>query len=375
MTMPNAIQAVHLIGGDLACAAESPARALRDYSAGALPSWPRQPVPGYPGVERPYACLHDALDADQALDQVLTSALDQAGLDRRARQEAAVILGTSSLDIGRDERRSRERLRTNPDAPLLEDARWGFMLAHLCQKHGLNGPQYTFNTACSSSANALLYAQRMLSLGTVPAAIVIGFDVYTGISFSGFHGLMLLAREHYRPFDAEREGIVIGEGVAAAVLSRSDDRALARLDGGQSAIDPTGVTVASEDSLVTVMQGALDACAAVEPFAIKAHGTGTPGNDSTEAAAIHRVFGDGHPPFFSIKGGLGHTLGACGLAELLALMDCRNQGFLPASIAFRSVDDALPVQPLANPMAFEGGPLLLNYFGFGGNNTSLVVTL
>jgi 3-oxoacyl-[acyl-carrier-protein] synthase I len=375
MNTPYSLQPAHVIGRGLACTADNPAERLRQWSDGTLPQWSSVAVPGYPSVERPFGFLHGKEDPVDALDRVLDESLREAALGSTERRNAGIVLGTSSLNIGHDEADCAQRIDSGVEPMLLEDARWGHMLDETCARHGLRGPQYTLNTACSSSANALLYAQRMLSTGVVPAVIVIGFDAYTGISFSGFHGMLLLSQAAYRPFDARREGIVLAEGAAAAVLVRADERAEARIDGGHSAIDVTGVTNASEDSLASVMDSALKPFSPESIRAIKAHGTGTPGNDSAESAAIQAVFGGHVPPLFSIKGGLGHTLGACGLVELLALMDCRKAGFLPASIGYEQADDSLPLQAMDKAMDFDGGRLLLNYFGFGGNNSSLVVSL
>jgi len=383
--MPKTILPVHIVAHAMACPLADPAAAFR---AGDAPPWTELPVPGAPETKRPYGFLHQREAPEQALDRVLDQALRQAGLSQSERADAPVLLGTSSLNIGQNEHRVMDQLQQTEAPPALEDARWGYMLDSHCRTHGLSGPQTTFNTACSSSANALLYAQRILSLDLASAVVVIGFEAYNGISFGGFHGLMLLSSDDYRPFDPHREGIILGEGVSVAVLRRDDTRALARLDGGDTAIDFSGVTVASEDSLVSVMTSAIDKAGAAGEVvqAIKAHGTGTPGNDQAEANAIHRVFGDSAPPYFSLKGGLGHSLGACGLVELLTLTACREAGFLPASMGYRSQltettapdepIESLPLTPLAENRPWpRSGSLLLNYFGFGGNNTSLVVTL
>jgi len=373
MTKPAQIQPVYLIGQGLACTQASPADFLGRQES---PDWSQLPVGGHQDIHRPYGLLAGRECPMAALDRVLSQALDKAGLDTDKRRDAAVILGTSSLDIGRDEQRIADALSAGEETAILEDARWGFMLDELCRRHGLKGPQYTFNTACSSSANAMLYAQRILSLDLAPAAVVIGFDAYNGISFGGFNSLMLLSSQAYRPFDLRRDGIVISEGVAAMVLSRHSDRAMARFDGGHTSIDTSGITVASEQSLMKTMQHALHATGAQsDVLALKAHGTGTPGNDSAESNAIFKTFDGAPPPFFSLKGGLGHAMGACAAVELLVLLDCAKAGFMPASIGYEERDPELLAEPSRERLDFNGGRLLLNHFGFGGNNTSLVVSL
>lgn len=380
MNIPAPLQPVHVIGSAAAGRLTAPAATLTGRNPG-LPAWTHIPVPGHAGVTRPYGHLAGGEDPFDALDRVIDEAVTEAGLDQSQRRRAPVLLGTSSLDIGRDEEKLAAAVAQGRRPPVLEDARWGRMLAAVCRRHGINGPQYTINTACSSSANALLYAQRLLSLDLAPAVIVLGFEGFNRVSVGGFHSLMLLAQDAYRPFDRRRDGIILAEGAAAAVLSRDDSRSRVRIEGGHSAIDPTGVTVASRESLEAVMREALGtnpeqrAEIRASIRAVKAHGTGTDGNDSAEARAIDEVFDGTPPPYFSLKGALGHTMGACGLLELSALAGVSGNGVLPASTGCEQPDPELPQAPLDAPMSFGGGRLLLNYFGFGGNNTSLVVTL
>jgi len=372
------LQAVHISAYAWACPQQDPTGLLKE---GRQPEWSSVEVPGHPGTSRPYGFLNGREQPEAALDRLISDVLASAGLSDNTRRNMPVVLGTSSLNVGQQEQRLAEDLKNHDQPPVLEDARWGHMLEIHCRRHGLKGPQSTINTACSSSANGLLHAQRLLSLGLADAVLVLGFEAYNGISFGGFHGLMLLSPNEYRPFDAHREGIILAEGVAAAVVTRSDRRSQACLHAAFSNIDCSSVTVASEDSLVTVMEEALALSGQDRVDAIKAHGTGTAGNDHAEASAIQRVFGQQSPPYFSLKGALGHSLGACGLTELLSLMDCRQAGFMPASLGYLSnaVDDpatALAMEPAVRSMPWnDTQTLLLNYFGFGGNNTSMVVSL
>jgi 3-oxoacyl-[acyl-carrier-protein] synthase-1 len=129
--------------------------------------------------------------------------------------------------------------------------------------------------------------------------------------------------------------------------------------------------------MAQVMEGAM-AAAGVERDAIaliKAHATGSESNDAAEAAAMRRVFADALPDFTALKGALGHTLGASGVLELIALLTCLRRGVVPPTAGFMQQDAALGVAPLMQPKTFEGGPVMCNYFGFGGNNSSLILAL
>ncbi|MBU1641811.1 3-oxoacyl-ACP synthase, partial [bacterium] len=106
--------------------------------------------------------------------------------------------------------------------------------------------------------------------------------------------------------------------------------------------------------------------------AVKAHGTASALNDRAEINAMKQVF-DSPPPFFSLKPYIGHTLGSCGASEMLLLMECVDNGFIPASPNFSTPDETLQWSPITEKRACDSGLFMLNYFGFGGNNTSIVI--
>ncbi len=106
---------------------------------------------------------------------------------------------------------------------------------------------------------------------------------------------------------------------------------------------------------------------------IKAHATGSLDNDTAEAAAMRALFGADLPPFTGIKRYLGHTLGACGAVELAALLGCLRAGFVPPAAGFTNPDPALHIVPLTDSRPAPTGPIMLNFFGFGGNYASLLI--
>jgi 3-oxoacyl-[acyl-carrier-protein] synthase-1 len=112
---------------------------------------------------------------------------------------------------------------------------------------------------------------------------------------------------------------------------------------------------------------------ATEIVLIKAHGTGSPDNDAAEAAAMRALWGETLPPFTALKRYLGHTLGACGIVELVALLGCLRAGFVPSAAGFAEPDPALRVTPLTAPGPARHGPVMYNHFGFGGNYASFIV--
>ena len=252
-----------------------------------------------------------------------------------------------------------------------------FILDRLQQRFNLRGPALTYNTACSSSANALLGARAFLATRLIDFALVIGLELYSPTTLEGFALLQLLSPETPRPFSADRRGIVAGEAVAACLLSRDDIAPSAwQLRGGAGACDPGSVTGAdpSGAGFALVMEKALadSDLKAADITLVKAHGTASELNDPAELRALAQVFTE-IPPYLSLKPLLGHTLGACGVAELLLLLEAVAAGQIPASPNFTALEAGFSREPLRRPLNLNNGCFLLDYFGFGGNNAALVV--
>ena len=251
----------------------------------------------------------------------------------------------------------------------------------------MSGPILTVTTGCSSSANALLLAAEMIQRGRVRRAIVIGAEGLGAVTLAGFASLLLLDEDGCRPFDRDRAGLQIGEAVAALMLE-TDDHAVpqvtaarlpptALLMGGANRCDFHHLTSARPDGgvMAAVMQDALDEAGldAGQISVIKAHATGSIDSDAAEASAIRTVFGASPPPVTALKRYLGHTLGACGAVETAAMLGCIADGFIPAAAGFDKIDPTLKIEPIRTSLPAAPGACLLNFFGFGGNYTSLVI--
>jgi 3-oxoacyl-[acyl-carrier-protein] synthase I len=253
----------------------------------------------------------------------------------------------------------------------------GTWLAH---ELGIGGPVLTINTACSSSANALLIASDLIVRGRVRRALVLGVENLNALSLAGFQSLMLLDPQGCRPFDVGRRGLQLGEGAAALLLERGDDTAQRgwRLRGGANLCDIHHVTSANPDgsgmALCMTQALARAGCRREDIVAVKAHATGSAENDAAEVAAMRSVFGNRIPPFTALKRYVGHTLGACGAIETVAMLAALRDGFIPVSAGFVHEDPELGAAPVMQALASGPGDYLLNYFGFGGNYASLVVT-
>ncbi len=188
-----------------------------------------------------------------------------------------------------------------------------------------------------------------------------------------------------RPFDAGRDGFVMGEGAAALVLERADRAVergadvLAEVAGYGRTADAHHITAPAPGGAgaVSCMRAALDD-AGLEPGAIahiNAHGTSTTLNDAAESAAIITVFGDAAPPVTSTKGVFGHMIGAGGAAEAVASILAMRAGTVPPTANLEQVGDDIAVDVVAGePRNVGRGGVLSNSFGFGGHNATVVFT-
>jgi 3-oxoacyl-[acyl-carrier-protein] synthase-1 len=217
----------------------------------------------------------------------------------------------------------------------------------------------------------------MIHQGRLKHAIVIGLERYNETTISGFYSLQLLAQQRIAPFDAERDGIILGEACSVMILGPESSTADIHLLGGETSLDPYGVTTANPDgsSIAQVIEKALQQTGTEKSdvCAIKAHGTATRLNDASEANGIIKAFAETTPPVTAIKPYIGHTLGACGVLEATLFADSIQAGEIPATPNTASTDPELGLMPITSSQAAPDGRYLLNFFGFGGSNTVLVM--
>jgi 3-oxoacyl-[acyl-carrier-protein] synthase I len=243
----------------------------------------------------------------------------------------------------------------------------------------LTGPAVVVSSACSSSAKAFGSARRMMAAGLIDAAVVGGVDSLCLTTLYGFNSLGLISEQACRPFDAQRNGISIGEAAAFVLLERIpehlDADAVLLLGIGESS-DAYHMSSPHPDGLGArmAMQDALK-MAGLAPSQIdyiNLHGTATQNNDAAEAKAIRYVFGSGKP-CSSTKGATGHALGAAGGVEAVICALGLQHGLLPAGLNTRHLDPTLDLDYLLDNREQPVARMLSNSFGFGGTNCSVVL--
>ena len=242
----------------------------------------------------------------------------------------------------------------------------------------------TPSTACSSALNAVLLGANMLRTGQAKAAVVGGAESLSKFHLNGFNTLMILSHEPCRPFDAKRNGLNLGEGAGYLVLEREENAKirgaviLGYISGYANTCDAYHQTASSEngEGAYLAMKGALE-MAGLTPGDIdyiNAHGTATPNNDLSESAALRRLFGSQMPAVSSTKAFTGHTTSASGGLEAAICVLAMQHGFIPANLHWSETAEGL-VQPVLHTEHKPLHHVLCNAFGFGGNESSLVLSL
>ena len=241
----------------------------------------------------------------------------------------------------------------------------------------------TLSTACSSAANAIILGANMIRCGEVDIVVVGGSECITKFHLNGFNSLMILDTKPCRPFDATRNGLNLGEGAAYLVLESEESakkrgaKAQALLSGYGNACDAFHQTASSPEGegAYLAMKKALE-MAEIQPSDIdyiNAHGTGTPNNDTSESQAIIRLFDGKVPPVSSTKPFTGHTTSASGSIEAVFCILALQHGFLPVNLNWSQPMEN-GIVPIPQPVKKTLKHVLCNAFGFGGNDSSLLLS-
>ncbi len=330
----------------------------------------------FSGGEIPFDCeLKDR--AHEILYLALDAALDQAGLSEIEKQKTGVFVGTTSgLMLSSESQtylnpKSLEVFRSQMTARGMGE------VAYTAAKRAkISGPIFTYSTACTSSAFALLEAASFIKNGLIDHAVVIGYETLLNTTLHGFKSLMLYDPTGHRPFDKNRNGLQLGEGCGVVVLSIDARNSRNYFLGGAATNDHFNITGSDLTGLSAVKL--LEATLAntgtkkEEIIAIKAHGTGTLDNDLGEGIGFSKFFNP-VPRFSSIKGYMGHTLGAAGAVEVATWLGCIEKGFIPRSAGFETLDEKIGICPTRETYGSSPGKYLFTYFGFGGSSVGLVV--
>jgi 3-oxoacyl-[acyl-carrier-protein] synthase II len=323
-----------------------------------------------------------------AADQAMAEAGLPDGIDP---ERLGVVMGTGVGGLETLEREVRTYIERGDRAvsPLFVPMMMpNAAAAHIAMRHGAHGPGYSVASACATGGHAIGEAARMIVRGEADAVVAGGTEAaMTDICLAAFRRMGAISNQGLScPFDARRDGFVMGEGAGVIVLEAAEHARArgatvrARVAGYGASNDAFHITAPDEDGAgaTKAMRAALaDADAAPRDVGyINAHGTSTPFNDRIETLAVHRVFDDGSaPPISSTKSAIGHLLGAAGAVEAVAVIGALERGVLPPTLNYEEPDPECDVDCVPDgPREAPGLEVALsNSFGFGGQNACLVL--
>ena len=249
---------------------------------------------------------------------------------------------------------------------------------------GLKGPNLSSVTACAAGTHAIGEAAKSIMVGTADKMLVIGAEsAICPVGIGGFAAMKALSTRNddpqtaSRPFDAGRDGFVMGEGAGALVLESYDDaiargaRIYGELIGFGESGDANHITTPTMDGPLRAMKGAFKMAGEPKIDYVNAHGTSTPVNDKNETAALKELMGGAEncPPMSSIKGQIGHCLGAAGAIEAVVCLMAMRDGVLPPTINAQTADADCDLDYInTGARKAEINVAMSNSFGFGGTN-------
>ncbi|GAB3439488.1 beta-ketoacyl-[acyl-carrier-protein] synthase family protein [Actinophytocola sediminis] len=323
------------------------------------------------------------------------SAFRDAGSPTVDPQRTAIVVGnavggrqTTDAEVGNYFLHGPHRV--NPLLPLVSMPNAAAAL--LAMRLGWHGPALTIATTCASGVDAIGHALLMLRDHRADIVIAGGAEsTLSPVTLAAFSNLNAVSARNdapelaSRPFDADRDGFVMGEGAGFVVLERQED-AIARgartyglVAGYGSTADAYHLAMPLPDgsAAISAMEAAIaDAGLGTSDIAhVNAHGTSTQQNDRAEATALAKVFGPGGPPVTATKSVIGHLIGAAGAVEAIAATLTNQHAVVPPTANHERLEPGLEIDVVHGaPRSFTPGPALSNSFGFGGHNACLVVT-
>ncbi len=308
-------------------------------------------------------------------------AIRDSGLtaEQLASRETALVGATTVGGMCLTDEIFHDALAKNNGTPYLTSYDYASVTMAIQEQYGMRGEVSTINTACSSSANAILFGARLIRHGYAKRAIVGGAESLAKFTINGFNALNILSSKACAPFDRDRNGLNLGEGAAFLVLEKEEDcrdkknyAFLAGYGNKNDAYHPSSNSPEGDGPYLSMHEALKNSGLRVEDISyINAHGTGTENNDETESRAMLRLF-EKVPSFSSTKSFTGHTLGAAGAVEAVySILNLVHQEVYP-SLLFRNPIIETGLVPVRAYAKQEIRNVMSNSFGFGGNCSTLI---
>lgn len=324
--------------------------------------------------------------AKEAMEDADLTDLTDAEYERFGVSSASGIGGLAAIQNSAETNMSRGPRRISPFfiPSALSNMLGGFASIY----HGLRGPNLSNVTACTAGVHAITESMKTIVLGGADRMMAItGEAAICGIGIGGFASMKALSTRNdapekaSRPFDADRDGFVMGEGAATLILEEYET---ARARGAKIYAEIIGFGESGDANHITAptLKGPLRAMKAAMKMAgnpgidyVNAHGTSTPTNDKNETAALKELFGgkENSPPVSSTKGQTGHCLGAAGGVESVVSVLAMQENIMPPTINYETPDPECDLDYVPNAAREkELNVVMSNSFGFGGTNGTLI---
>lgn len=250
----------------------------------------------------------------------------------------------------------------------------------LSERLNITRESHTISAACASGTIAIIQGAMRIASGECENVLVVGIDLISRFVLSGFASLKALSLKGCRPFDAGRDGLSLGEGAGWILLSSEDNVSWApgsmtsQVAGWGVSCDATHITAPCREAsgLITALQQTTED-GKLSVGGINAHGTGTSYNDTMELRAFSTVW-DKPPPVHSVKGAIGHCLGAAGIIEAIIAIMSLQKGVLPPTVGFRTSDNDSVILNGSESLPLQCNSVLSCNSGFGGVNAAILFT-
>lgn len=313
------------------------------------------------------------------LEEVVLKAIDDAKLTKEEAKDLHIFLGSTSMSISKVEEYHLKNLKNEDKILNIGYGEIGNFIENLIDS------KYTttiVQTACTSSVNAICYANDLIKNNKIKRALIIGFEFFNYTTFKGFESLMLLSPSgEYKPFDINSDGLILGEASSAVILEslKKDENDFEILSSNNS-FDSYSVTSSNPNGEITLlcMEEALKkANLNIENLTcLKAHATGSENSNLSEVTAIDKLFKKHKQKtdVVILKPYIGHTLGACGTSEIVLLCQSIKNNFLPKTINFNEKYEHINFTPLLETKKINHATILFHFIGFGGSNTSIILS-
>lgn len=315
------------------------------------------------------------------LKEVVLKAIDDAQLTKEETEELHIFLGSTSMSISILEEQHL-KYKEGSSQEQIQNIGFGEIGTYIEDLVASKYNSTIVQTACTSSVNAMCYANELIQSKKIKKALVVGFEFYNDTTYKGFQSLMLLSPSgEYKPFDINSDGLILGEACSAVILETEKKRESDfSIVSSNNSFDTYSVTSSNPDGLVTLecMEKALQkAQLSIENLTcLKAHATGSENSNHSEVTAIDKLFKKHQQStdVVILKPYIGHTLGACGTNEIVLLCESIKNNLLPKTINFSKKYNDVSFTPLLQNKYINQATILFHYIGFGGSNTSIILS-